>query len=391
MRIFGGLALVLIVVAAIAALLATFTVRETEQVLVLRLGEPVGAVNAPGNEDPGLHFKTPFLDEVVVYDKRNIEFDMAPEEIQAADQERLVVDSFLRYRIVDPLRFYQTVRNEIGARARLRSIMDDSLRGVIASIPSQDVISGQRAELMDRVQSAVEAQVANQNLGIEVIDVRILRADLPQQIADRVFERMRSERQQEAARIRAEGEQAAQEIRADADRQATVIRAEARADAERIRGEGDARRNNIYAEAFGRDEEFFRFYRSMLAYESAFREGTPIVIEAEVVLVSKKSRATDELRWVYLDIGKFGGLAETMDESIRYPIRTDRDADETAPCVLAGPTCDSADVMYERTPYPLPVSLSIGDKVLIEGTGAYTTTYAAVAFNGFPPLKSYVI
>ncbi len=119
--------------------------------------------------------------------------------------------------------------------------------------------------------------------------------------------------------------------------------------------------------------------------------GNAGVIEAEVVLVSKKSRDADELRWVYLDIGKFGGLAETMDESIRYAIRTDRDTDATAPCVLAGPTCDSADVMYEKTPYPLPVSLSIGDKVLIEGTGAYTTTYAAVAFNGFPPLKSYVI
>ena len=119
--------------------------------------------------------------------------------------------------------------------------------------------------------------------------------------------------------------------------------------------------------------------------------GNAGIIEAEVVLVSKKSRDEDELRWVYLDIGKFGGLAETMDESIRYPIRTPRDGDALAPCVLAGPTCDSADVMYEREPYQLPVSLEIGDKVLIEGAGAYTTTYSAVAFNGFPPLKSYVI
>lgn len=278
MRIFGGLVVILIVVAAIVALMATYTVRETQQALVLRLGEPVGVVNQPGNDDAGLHFKMPFLDEVVFLEKRNIEFDMAPEEIQAADQERLVVDSFLRYRIVDPLRFYQTVRNEDGARARLRSIMDDSLRGVIASIPSNEVISGRRSELMERVQAAVEAQVANQQLGINVVDVRILRADLPQQIADRVFQRMESERQQEAARIRAEGEQAAQEIRADADRQATIIRAEARAEAERTRGDGDARRNAIYAQAYGRDVEFFEFYRSMLAYESAFREGTPIVI-----------------------------------------------------------------------------------------------------------------
>jgi ornithine decarboxylase len=119
--------------------------------------------------------------------------------------------------------------------------------------------------------------------------------------------------------------------------------------------------------------------------------GNAGVIEAEVVLVSRKSKREEEVRWVYLDIGKFGGLAETMDESIRYPIRTDHDEDRMAPCVLAGPTCDSADVLYEKEPYMLPVSLEIGDKVLIEGAGAYTTTYAAVAFNGFPPLKSYVI
>ncbi|MEH3145840.1 MAG: type III PLP-dependent enzyme [Methylobacterium frigidaeris] len=119
--------------------------------------------------------------------------------------------------------------------------------------------------------------------------------------------------------------------------------------------------------------------------------GNAGVIEAEVILVSKKSDEADEVRWVYLDIGKFGGLAETMDESIRYAIRTDHDEDRMVPCVLAGPTCDSADVLYEKTPYPLPVSLAIGDKVLIEGAGAYTTTYAAVAFNGFPPLASYVI
>jgi ornithine decarboxylase len=119
--------------------------------------------------------------------------------------------------------------------------------------------------------------------------------------------------------------------------------------------------------------------------------GNAGIIEAEVVLVSKKSREEDEVRWVYLDIGKFGGLAETMDESIRYPIRTPHDDDRVAPCVLAGPTCDSADVLYEKNPYMLPVSLEIGDKVLIEGTGAYTATYSAVAFNGLPPLKSYVI
>ncbi len=278
MRILAIVAAILAAVLVVLALTATYTVRETEQALVLRLGEPVRVVNEAGDPDAGLHFKAPFVDEVVLLEKRNIEFDMAPEEIQAADQERLVVDAFLRYRIIDPLRLYQTVRNEAGAQLRLRSIMDDSLRGVIASIPSQDVISGRRAEMMERVQSSVEGQVANQTLGIDVVDVRILRADLPTAIEERVFERMRSEREQEAARIRAEGEQAGQEIRADADRQASIIRAEARAESERIRGAGDARRNAIYAGAYGVDPEFFAFYRSMIAYEQTLRDGTPMVL-----------------------------------------------------------------------------------------------------------------
>jgi modulator of FtsH protease HflC len=272
------LGIVVLVAALFVGLQSVYTVSETEQALILRLGEPVDAVNESAEPDPGLHFKTPFIMDVLIFDKRNLELDLDAEEILASDQERLIVDAFLRYRITDPLRFYQAFTEERRARIRLQQIMEDSLRGVIASIPSSDVISGQRAELMDRVQAAVEAQVETGNFGIEVIDVRILRADLPQQIADNVFQRMRSERDQEAARIRAEGEQRATEIRADADRQATIIRAEARAEAERIRGEGDARRNAIYAQAYGQDPEFFAFYRSMQAYESAIIEGTPIVI-----------------------------------------------------------------------------------------------------------------
>jgi len=276
-RTLSIIGIIIVVAAAVILSMSVYTVSERQSALVIQLGDPVAVVNARGGEE-GLHFKTPFISDVVHFDRRNIEFNMEPEEILAADQERLVVDAFLRYRIVDPLRFYQTVRNEMGARARLLSIMDDSLRGVIASIPSSDVISGRRSELMDRVQTAVEVQVRTQDLGIEVIDVRILRADLPQQITERVFERMRSERQQEAARIRAEGEQAAVEIRANADRQSTIIVAEARAAAERLRGEGDALRNAIYAEAYGRDPEFFAFYRTMQSYETALREGTPIVV-----------------------------------------------------------------------------------------------------------------
>ncbi|MDF1768292.1 protease modulator HflC [Maricaulis sp.] len=272
------LGIIILVVAVFIGLQSVYTVSETEQALILRLGEPVDAVNEVSEPDPGLHFKTPFIIDVLIFDKRNLELDLDAEEILASDQERLIVDAFLRYRITDPLRFYQTFRDERGARVRLEQIMDDSLRGVIASIPSSDVISGQRAELMTRVQAAVEAQVETGRFGIEVIDVRILAADLPPQIADNVFQRMRSEREQEAAQYRAEGEQRATEIRADADRQASIIRAQARADAQRLRGEGDARQNQIYAQAYNQDMEFFAFYRSMLAYEQAVQEGTPIVI-----------------------------------------------------------------------------------------------------------------
>ncbi|WP_429910974.1 protease modulator HflC [Glycocaulis sp.] len=272
---------VLLVVAVIVGLSATYTVSERESALVLRLGNPVAVINEPGDEEPGLHFKIPFVDDVLHFDKRNVEFNLAPAEILAADQERLVVDAFLRYRIVNPLRVYQTVRDERGLQQRLSAIMDDSLRGVIASIPSSEVISGQRAQVMNRIRLAAEAQVATQDLGIQVIDVRILRADLPQQIADRVFERMRSERQQEAQLIRSQGEERARQIRAEADREAVVILANARAEAERIRGEGDGRRTAIFAESYGQDPDFFAFYRSMLAYDLALRDNTPIIISPD--------------------------------------------------------------------------------------------------------------
>ena len=268
---------VILIAVLIAAATATYTVNERSSALVLRFSDPVRVINEIGDDEAGLHFKLPW-EEVLQFDRRNVEFDMRPQQLQAGDQERLEVDAFLRYRIVNPLRYYQTVRNEAGANARLGSIMEDALRAVVGSISSQDVISGQRAELMDRVERSVDAAVTRADLGIEVIDVRILRADLPNEVEERVFQRMRSERQQEAARIRAEGEERARQIRASADREQTVILANARADADRIRGEGDAQRNAIYASAYGRDAEFFRFYRSMIAYETALRDGTPIVV-----------------------------------------------------------------------------------------------------------------
>ncbi|MFP4518159.1 MAG: protease modulator HflC [Oceanicaulis sp.] len=268
---------VLVGAAVIAFATATYTVSETQSALVLRFGDPVRVTNEIGDDDPGLHLKLPWED-VLYFDRRNVEFDMRPQQLQAGDQERLEVDAFLRYRVVNPLRFFQTVRTEEGARARLSTIMENALRAVVGSTPSQDVISGQRAELMDRVEASVDAATTRADLGVEVIDVRILRADLPDEVEERVFQRMRSEREQEASRIRAVGEERAREIRAAADRQATVILANARAEADRIRGEGDAQRNRIYAQAYGQDEEFFQFYRSMIAYENALRDGTPIVV-----------------------------------------------------------------------------------------------------------------
>jgi len=278
MRIIAIIIAALVIIVAIVASTATYTVDERQQALVLRFGTVTAVVNEVGDEDPGLHFKAPFIDDVIYFDKRNQEYDMRPAEILAADQERLVVDAFLRFRITNGLRVYQTVRDERGLRDRLRPIMDDTLRGVIASIPSNEVISGQRSSLMNRIEAAVAAQVENQDLGIEVIDVRILRADLPQQVAEQVFQRMASERQQEAQLIRSVGEERAREIRAGGQREATVIRADAQAEADRIRGEGDALRNRVYAEAYGQDAEFFDFYRSMIAYENAVRDGTPVIV-----------------------------------------------------------------------------------------------------------------
>jgi membrane protease subunit HflC len=278
MRSFGTLGIITLALATFIGLNSIFIVSETQQALVVRFGDVMAVHNEVGDHDPGLHFKAPFIDNVYIYDKRNLEFNMRPAEILAADQERLIVDAFLRYRIVNPLRFYQTVTNELRGQQALAPIMQDSLRGVIASIESHEVISGQRATLMVRVRQAVEAQVAAQDLGIEVVDVRILRADLPPQIAEQVFQRMISERRQMAAGIRASGEERARQIRAQADREAQVLRAEAEADSERLRGDGDAQRTAIFADAYGRDPEFYAFYRSMQAYETAIAVGTPIVV-----------------------------------------------------------------------------------------------------------------
>lgn len=261
---------------------SVFVVDEREQALVIRLGDPQIAYNRFGQEsEAGLKLKTPFISNVVYLDRRNLELDAAPREITAADQQRLQVDAFVRWRIADPLRFFQSLNNVRNARARLETILNTSLREVLGTVDSTDIISGQRAELMQRIQLRMTRSVQEANLGIAVIDVRIRRVELPPENRANVFQRMIAERNQEAAGIRAEGQEEANKLQAAADREARVIRAQATEQAEKIRGEGDGERNRIYAAAFNLDPDFFSFYRSMIAYERSLQSGTTVVLSPE--------------------------------------------------------------------------------------------------------------
>lgn len=268
---------------AVLILLANtlFVVPQTAQALVLQFGGVVRVVNAPtlGRPAPGLYVKAPFIQNVVTYDRRNLRVDLEQSTVIAADQEQLVVDAFARWRIVDPLKFYQNVQNEATAQQRLQTVMTGALRRVLGAADSNDIISGRRAQLMTQIRDQMNREVAA--WGVTIIDVRIRQADLPEQTAERVFERMRTERQQVAARLRAEGDEAAAKIRAEADRAATVALATAREESEKIRGEGDGRRAAIFAQAYSRDPEFAAFYRSLQAYEKALPKGTPMVVPPE--------------------------------------------------------------------------------------------------------------
>lgn len=263
-RALFAIVLIVLGVGAFAAYSAAFVVSQTEQALVLQFGKPQRVI-----KEPGLYFKYPFIQSVITFDKRILALDSRPQEVIAADQKRLIVDAFARFKIVDPLLFFQSVTNEEIARSRLSSTMDASLRRVLGSATFQDVVRDERDVMMERINEDVNAQA--KNFGIEVVDVRLKRVDLPQANSDAIYQRMITERQQEAAQIRARGREAAQRIRSEADRKATIIIAEAERDAQIIRGEGDATRNKIFAEAYGKDEEFFKFYRSMQAYETGIK------------------------------------------------------------------------------------------------------------------------
>ncbi|MES0403516.1 MAG: protease modulator HflC [Hyphomicrobium sp.] len=264
MRGFLAFLVVLIGIAAVAVYFSAFIVHQTEQALVLRFGEPKRVVR-----DPGLKWRWPVIDQVEIYDKRILDLDTAPQEAIAKDQKRLVVDAFARYKIVDPLKFYQTLRYQDGVRSRLGPIIESSLRQVLGSATFVDIVRDKREELMKRI--AIQVNQEGEEFGLQVIDVRMKRADLPEQNSKAVFDRMRAERQREAAEFRAEGAAAANRIKATADRQATVIKAEASRKGEETRGNGDAERNRIYADAYTRDPDFFEFYRSMQAYEKGLK------------------------------------------------------------------------------------------------------------------------
>jgi membrane protease subunit HflC len=266
-------------IAVLIVLLNTFyVVDQRKQALVLRFGEPQRVVNAFQDNDPGLKMKVPFLENVVQFDKRNQPLEAAQEEIIAADQERLVVDAFLRYRVADPLQFFRTLRDERTANDRLERLVNSSLRQVLGNASSNDIIAGRRAELMQQIRTDVTNRARQARLGIEVIDVRIRRADLPQANQQAVYRRMQTARQQEAAQIRAVGEQQKREIMAGADREVTVTLAGATEQSSRVRGFGDARRTALYAQAYGRDPSFAAFFRSMQAYDGALAQGDTTMI-----------------------------------------------------------------------------------------------------------------
>jgi modulator of FtsH protease HflC len=253
-----------IVVAVLLALLAyntLFTVKQTEQAIVLQFGEPKRVV-----EQPGLQVKLPWQ-SYVTYDKRVLDYDLPAARVTAADQKPMIVDAYARFRITNPLLFYQAVGTEQVARTRLTPIMSGNVRNIISTVDLADVVSGKREVTMRRIRDAVNAQA--KTLGIDITDVRIRRADLPEENSKAIYARMRSDREREAAQFRAEGDRLAKEITADADRQRIEIIAEAQKQSQILRGQGDSDSIRIYADAFGKDKDFFAFYRSLQAYREA--------------------------------------------------------------------------------------------------------------------------
>jgi membrane protease subunit HflC len=268
----GKLAIVgaIIIVIGIIANLSIFTVRETEQKLVLQFGEFKRAV-----QEPGINFKWPWQ-SAQSYEKRVLSVDPDAEEVLLSDQKRIVVDAFARYRIIDALKFFQTVRTEVTFQNRFGNILTSTVKEVVAQQALEDMLSEKRNGIMENIRDSVAANT--EGFGIEVVDIRIGRSELPEAVSQNVYDRMRTEREREANLLRAEGDENARRIRATADRQQVEIVAEAQREAQVLRGNGDATRNGILGEAYGKDPEFFEFFRSLEAYRETFGEGTRMVL-----------------------------------------------------------------------------------------------------------------
>lgn len=258
-------------VLAVLAYMSVFTVTQTDQALVLQLGEHKRTV-----KQPGLHFKLPFVQNVIYLDKRILNLDLKPEEIVSSDQKRMVVDAIARFRIIDPLLTFQTRRNERGVSQALETMVSSSIREVLAREQFITLLSGERADLMEQIRDSVNEGA--HAFGVEIVDVRLRRVDLPARNSQSIYERMNTGRRQEAQEIRAKGQEQALRIRAEAERERTILLANAERDGQILRGQGDSEAVRIFAEAFGRDVEFFEFYRSMQAYKVALQPGDTTLV-----------------------------------------------------------------------------------------------------------------
>ena len=260
-----------VIVLAVVAYQSVFVVQEINQAIVLQFGDPKKIITKPG-----LNFKIPFIQNVVYLDRRVLNLDNPPEEVIAADQKRLIVDAFARFKIVDPLKFYISVGNERVARSRLATIINSRIRSVLGTQKLATLLSTDRAVHMASIQNDVNTEA--KNFGITIVDVRIKRADLPQANSEAIFKRMQTEREREAKEFRAQGAEMAAKITSTADKEVTVILANANKQSEIMKGEGDGTRNKIFANAFGRDPDFFAFYRAMQSYEKALMGGDTSLI-----------------------------------------------------------------------------------------------------------------
>ena len=267
----GKFLIPLIILLAATAFFSIFIVKEINQAIVLQFGDPKRIILKPG-----LNFKLPFIQNVVFLDKRILNLDAPPEEVIASDQKRLIVDAFARFKIVDPLKFYISVGNERVARSRLSTIINSRIRSVLGTQRLQTLLSEDRTKQMSLIQEGVNNEA--EKFGIEIVDVRIKRADLPPANSDAIYRRMQTEREREAKEFRAKGAEMAITITSTADKEVTVILADAEKESQILKGEGDGQRNKIFADAFGQDPEFFAFYRAMQAYETALIGGETSLI-----------------------------------------------------------------------------------------------------------------